>query len=110
MKADSLHACLRHWSERQRKGEIAFHFRTVQSSDLRISGSKKKCPSPQSDNEDEHDSHGNAMPSAAGGHHGDHEQPPVALSALEEGTGKGKARAVAILRCVVYISDYVHIL
>lgn len=89
MKAKSLNACLLHWSERVQNGDIAFRFKAVEESHLRVPKSKKKRPSPASEEEAEQSSKGDhpstqlgSTRSVDGGKSDDNEQ--------DTGKGKGK--------------------
>jgi hypothetical protein len=58
MKADTLMACVSHWSERVEDGDIAFRFKAVEPSHLKPGKSKKKCSTPPHDDEGQKSSKG----------------------------------------------------
>jgi hypothetical protein len=53
MKTKALNACLLHWLEHVENGDIAFRFKAVEESHLRLPKTKKKCAPPTSDDEAE---------------------------------------------------------
>jgi hypothetical protein len=55
MKAESLNACIHHWSERVTNGDIAFRFKHVDPSHQLAVKSNKKRPAPPSDDESSDD-------------------------------------------------------
>jgi hypothetical protein len=97
MKAKTLNACLLHWSERVQNGEIAFRFKAVEDSHLRVPTSKKKCPAPASEDEGEPSSKGdlfgrqiNSTTSVDGGDIDNQEHAQSDVETVKEETGKGK--------------------
>jgi hypothetical protein len=56
MKGKDINECLLHWSKRVEQGDIAFRFKAVEESHLRVPKSKKKRPAPKSEDEGEHSS------------------------------------------------------
>jgi hypothetical protein len=97
MKAQTLNACLLHWSERVENGEIAFRFKAVEDSHLRVPKSKKKRPAPVSEDEAEQSSKGDLLSMQLGstrsGDSGDSNDQEDAWSdakSVQEETGKGK--------------------
>jgi hypothetical protein len=65
MRGKDINECLSHWSERVEKGEIAFRFKAVEESHLRVQKSKKKRSAPDSEDEREHSSKPNDTSSSA---------------------------------------------
>lgn len=91
MKAKTLNACLLHWSDRVQNGDIAFRFKAVEESHLRVPKSKRKRPAPASEDEAEHGNLGD-HPSTKSG-------PTESVDASgshddDEETGKGKEKQV----------------
>jgi len=58
MKAQTLTSCLLHWSDRVQNGDIAFRFKAVEESHLRVPKSKKKRSAPASEDEADQSSKG----------------------------------------------------
>jgi hypothetical protein len=101
MKSETLNACLRHWLERVENGDTAFHFKAVEDVHLRAGKSLKKRPAPTSDDESSKADHsashlGSHTSGVDGGDDDDDDEdsPKSVVNPVQEGTGKGKNKAL----------------
>jgi hypothetical protein len=99
MKAKTLNACLLHWSNRVQNGDIAFRFKAVEESHVRVPKSKKKRPAPDSEDEGEQGNLGDLTGSVDGSHSHDD----------DEETGKGKEKHVPPSWYACIISEMSHL-
>lgn len=98
MKGGALNACIRHWSGRIGKGEIAFRFKAVEDSHQRETNVKKKRRAPRDEESAENSDHKRVADSqdgdqaSANGHDSDQESADA-----DQVTGKGNARVATEL-------------
>jgi hypothetical protein len=96
MKGGPLNACIRHWSGRVHKGEIAFRFKAVEDSHLREVNATKKRHAPH-DKAKAKSSHREKLADSQDGDQMSADESDQESADENEVTGKGKAKAVVEL-------------